>query len=135
VTLAAQARTDPSLCSRLDAADDFVHFQWVIGKYRHFQRNAPKPFEDDRFTLLLIRLLTDALVEDANAQTDVPPVDELMHGLSNDKARVTYRSQDTRDAYPEFRRLLDRIVPGPLVDDAAAAVIEERLRLFDEALI
>src|SRR4051794_251227 len=56
--LYTQALTAPERCGLHDPGDAFVHFNWVIGVYRNFER-ASGPFEDDRFLLVLIRFLSE----------------------------------------------------------------------------
>jgi hypothetical protein len=138
VTLYPQARTPPRLCElHPDGEDSMVHFNWVIGVYRNFQRSGGRPTEDDRFTMLLIRLLTDAL--DRRDSTtppvaiDVPGAPELVRGLTDKSRPVTYRQEQTGANYAAFRDKIRRLYQAPLFDDAAVDVIEDRLSPFDAA--
>jgi hypothetical protein len=137
VTLYPQARTRPDLCElHPDAEGSLVHFNWVIGVYRNFQRSHGRPMEDDRFTMLLIRLLTDAL-EPARGgppvAIDVPGADELVRGLTDPSRPVTYRDEQTGANYAAFRARLRRLYHAPLFDERAVEVIEQRLTSFDAA--
>jgi hypothetical protein len=137
VTLYPQARTAPELCELHPAAEEsFVHFNWVIGVYRNFQRGE-RPMEDDRFTMLLIRLLTDALDRGHGAQSstaiDVPVADELVQGLTDTSRPVTYRREQTHANYAPFRDSVRRLYSAPLFDEAAVESIERRLAPFDAA--
>ena len=128
VTLYTQALTAPERCAlHPGATESFEHFNWVIGVYRHFQQAGGTPFEDDRFLLLLIRLLSDAL--DA-PPGDVPPVGELARGIEDAGAPVVY---PRGERYGEFRAKLDRVLAGPLFDDAVKAKIEGALAPFERA--
>jgi hypothetical protein len=127
VTLYTQALTAPERCARHDATASFEHFNWVIGVYRHFQQARGAPFEDDRFLLLLIRLLSDALEAPGG---DVPAVGELARGIEDGAAPVVYPSGER---YPEFRAKLDRVLRGPLFDAAARERIEGALDPFERA--
>jgi hypothetical protein len=137
VTLYPQARTAPDLCElHPNAEDSLVHFNWVIGVYRNFQRGE-RPMEDDRFTMLLIRLLTDALDRGQRgtppAAIDVPAADDLVRGLTDPSRPVTYRGEQTGANYAAFRAKVGRLYQAPLFDDTAVEVIEERLAAFDAA--
>jgi hypothetical protein len=138
LTLYSQARTSPERCELDPGADDsFVHFNWVISAYRNFQRSRGRPMEDDRFTMLLIRLLTDALDHGRNGSQsrtiDVPDVAELTRGLTDPSQRVTYCADETRANYAAFRDKVSHLYRAPLFDDRAVEVIEERLAAFDTA--
>lgn len=138
VTLCTQAKTAPHLCELHPAAGaSFVHFNWVIGTYRHFQRSAAGPMHDSRFNLLLIRLLVDALDGRGSSvrgvPLDVPPADELARGLTDPSQRVTYGGAGTAANYAFFREKIRRLYDGPLFDDAAIDAIEHRLGPFDAA--
>lgn len=126
-----QARTPPERCGLHEGATrGFEHFNWVIGWYRMFQNAGGAPFEDDRFLILLIRLLSDAFGADAG---DAPPAAELSRGLTDADARVTYRDPKTHANYAEFRRKVERILAAPVVGDRAGRV-REGLAPFDAAL-
>jgi hypothetical protein len=137
-TLYPQARTSPELCELHHGADlSIVHFNWAIGMYRLFQRSGGSPIEDDRFRILLIRLLTDALDRGERgarpAPVDLPGIEELVLGLTDASRSVTYRQERTAANYAQFRELLSRLYRALLFDDVAVEVIEQRLKPFDAA--
>lgn len=129
VTLRTQAVSPPDACRLHEATDSFEHFNWVIGVYRYFQQ-ATGPFEDDRFLLLLVRLLSDAY--DAPAP-GLPDVAGLAAGIADPARTVTYVDPETPGKYPTFRAKLERILAGPLFDDATAARIRSGVAPFDAA--
>lgn len=130
VTLYTQALTAPERCGLHDASASFEHFSWVIGFYCQFQRAGGVPFEDDRFLLLLIRLLSDALGAPAG---DVPAVELLAQGIADGSKPVTYTSDSTSSQYPEFRHKLNRVLAGPVFGAAARREIESAVAPFDRA--
>ena len=127
--LATQSRTDPARIGLNEDDESFVHFNWVIGVYRHFQNHPGDPVEDRRFVLLLIRLLVDALSEQsATAEPiDVPSLDDLAAGIGRADRRVTYASEEAAEGFAAFRERLDRVLLGPLVEAGAADRIRDRL--------
>lgn len=136
VTLYPQALTAPELCGLHDAGDGFEHFNWVICSYRHFHGGTERPYEDDRFVLLLIRLLADSLRPGDGAisrSADLPSVELLARGISDPAQPVTYRSEDARSYYPDFRRKVDRMLASPVFGDATADQIRSALQPFDLA--
>jgi hypothetical protein len=137
VMLATQAKTPPSLCElHPDAEDSFIHFNWVIGEYRHFQRSDERSTEDSRFVILLIRLLVDALgsQDGADSAPDVPDVEQLARGLSDGSQRVTYVGPEAAGNYADFQRAVRRLYDAPLFHERAAERIERALAPFDAAL-
>ena len=138
VTLCSQAKTASRLCELHPAAEtSFVHFNWVIGTYRHFQRSAGAPMDDTHFNLLLIRVLVDALDGRLSGirrvPVGLPSADELAHGLTDPSRRVTYMGTSAAANYGFFREKVRRLYEGPLFDDAAIGAIEHRLGPFDAA--
>ncbi len=127
-TLLAQARAEPTRIARHRAAD-LVHFGWVVGCYRTFERTRGA-FEDDRFRLLLIRLLTDAFAPDAPPSA-IPPHADLVRGLTDPTARVCYGAA-ARGNWPEFQGTLQRLlVAAPFAPDRMAA-LRDGLRPFED---
>lgn len=129
-SLLAQARTPAARIDRHPPAD-VVHFGWVIGGYRTFQRSRG-PFEDDRFRLLLIRLLIDAF-DPTGSPYEIPTLDQLERGLRDDSARVFY-GPNARANYPVFRGHLDRLFGRSLFDPACEARLQRGLTRFDRSL-
>jgi hypothetical protein len=128
-TFWAQCQTPASRIGVIDRSDDLVHFNYVISTYRNFQR-AKGPFPDNRFRLLLIRLLID-LFDHGDGEYAVPAVTGLAAGLGKSGARVHYVADDA-SAYREFRPQLTKILDGPWSDPARRAKAVEELRPFDE---
>ena len=108
----------------------------MIGPYRHFHRDGQRPFRDNRFVLLLIRLLAEALRptgESVWPSADLPSLDQLVRGISDPSQPITYRSRAAERNYPEFRRQVYRMLAAPVLDDAMAEGIHSALRPFDGA--
>src|SRR5947209_8673965 len=117
-----------------EAREAYVHFNWAISIYRFFQRAAGAPFEDDRFLILLIRLLSDAFAPSTEGGAgDLPTVDELALGITDPEARVTYRRPNRPERYGRFRALIGRLLEGSLIEPERAEVIERALSPFDAA--
>jgi hypothetical protein len=136
VTDLPQAKTAPRLCALHDPQGRFEHFNWVLGFYREFQQ-ARRPVEDNRFLILLIRLLVDVFstTEDVpdGSGGHLPTMTQLVRGLRDPTQPVTYLESATAQQYPEFRRKLQRVINGPLFDDDAIAVLENAVQPFDGA--
>ena len=127
--LYTQALTPPERCAVREPGDAFAHFNWVIGVYRNFQ-NSSGPFEDDRFLLVLIRLLSEEFGTSPGA---VPPIAEMARGIGDAQARVTYVHPHTPRKYKEFRRTLARALEAPVFGADAAARAEVALEPFERA--
>jgi hypothetical protein len=132
ITLLAQAETPQERVGRRAEEPDFVHFSYVICSYRAFQ-NGRARYEDDYFRILLIRLLIDALDSDsAGWNYDAPTVDELVLGLTDPSARVTYTGPETAGHYEEFRLKLQRLIDSPLLNSRQSGRIVEGIARFDQ---
>lgn len=127
-----QARTPGPRRRLAEAPGAFVHFQWVITVFRHFQQSQGAPYEDHRFRLLLIRLLVDAFGGFDGRQL-IPGVDELARGIVDPAAAVTYRSPEIERRYAAFREMLRNVTDGPLIDSDRAEGVERALAPFDAA--
>lgn len=128
-TLLAQARTAPQRIARHRAAR-LVHFGWVIGGYRKFQRSRRR-YKDRHFRLLLIRLLIDAFDPDGGPYL-VPSLAELERGLKDPGARVVYEELARRN-YPGFRQELERLLCSDLFPASRVEGIRSGLAAFDVA--
>ncbi len=129
-TLWAQTQT---LGERVDVHErsDFVHFNYVITTYRHFQRHGPG-YEDQSFRLLLIALLVE-LFGSSESATLVPPLASLARGLGNPDSLVLYPepTAESSGRYADFRCRLTRALGAPYLHlDAAGA--DKGLDRFDE---
>jgi hypothetical protein len=130
-TLLPQGLTPPEKVALRGEAPDFVHFNYVICTYRHFQ-NAKGPFEDEYFRILLIRLLINAF-DTGDWKYDAPSIAELTRGITDPSNRVTFLRPETASHYDEFRTKLRRLVESPLLTPAQASRIVEGVEPFDRA--
>lgn len=131
LTLYPQAISPPGQCRIHETGDSFEHFSYAISAYRLLQ-HAREPFEDRRFNLLLIRLLSDAYSTPADG---LPTVAGLAAGIADPGATVTYVDPETPGRYAAFRSKLRRIVEGPLLDPSAGHAIERAVEPFDRAFV
>ena len=127
-----QVRTPAANRAVWEAPGSYAHFNWAISSYRLFQESASRPFLDDKFRLLLIRLLSDAFGHEDESH-HLPSAQQLARGISDPNARVTYRGKAIDANYQEFRHLIDRVIASPLVNSARAAEIGRALAPFDAA--
>jgi hypothetical protein len=138
VTLLPQIETPPERCALNPDTEGLLHFNYVFGTFRRFQRGERRPMEDQRFLLLLIRLLVDAFHDlDAghgvDEHADLPDLATLARGLVDGGGVVTYRAERTAENYADFRSKLERLIQAPFVGPRRAEVIVEALRPFDDA--
>ncbi len=130
-TFWAQARTPPHRLAVHGLGGGLIHFNYVISAYRAFQRSSGS-FRDDRYRLLLIRVLIDLFDED-QAIYDVPSLETLAAGLRDPAARVSYVGAETQ-VYASFRRQLEGILAGPWSEPGLATRTRAALAPFDEYL-
>ena len=133
ITLHPQAVSDPRRIKVFDHEDDIVHFNFVIGAYRQFQKSKGT-WLDDRFRLVLIRLFIDLFAR-VPFPYAVPDFGDLAKGLTASDGRVAYPGpdEDVRANYASFRSKLSRILDA---DWMASPQRRERtttaLRPFDQ---
>ncbi|MEM9163069.1 MAG: hypothetical protein AAGC54_08370 [Cyanobacteria bacterium P01_F01_bin.4] len=132
-TLWAQCQTPASKISYHPDEQPFVHFNYVICTYRHFQK-CTDSFVDDRFCLLLIRLLVDAF-DDSDWAYDLPELEVLIAGLTDDSSPVVYKVKETRDKYYEFRGKFSKLLSSKVLREEQKRILLNGLRPFDEAFI
>jgi len=130
-TLWTQCRTAPERVGRHEQDLRFIHFGQVISSYRLFQQ-SPLHFEDERFRLLLIRLLIDAY-DPSGWPCEVPSLNDLTKGLIDGSKRVTYLEEPTRQYYPTFRYQLHQLIKSGLLGDEKTSVLENGAASFDQA--
>lgn len=130
-TIYPQCLTPPERVGVEPLAGGFVHFNYVICTYRFFQA-AKGPYEDEHFRLLLIRLLIDAF-DRSGCRYDLPPLPELVRGLTDPAALVTYRAAATAGHYAEFRGKLRELLGEGLTAGRPGETIRAGVRPFDEA--
>ncbi len=130
-----QLRTPAERRAVWEAPDGYLHFNWAISVYRYFQAAEGEPFNDHRFLILLLRLLSDAFVhtDGATPHGDLPPVAELARGIADDSAPVTYRTPSHPEKYGDFRRLIRQLIDAELIEPARADDIDRALSPFDAA--
>jgi hypothetical protein len=127
-----QVRTPPERRALCEAPDNYAHFNASISAYRLFQESADRSFVDDKFRILLIRLLSDAFGH-GDESHHVPSAQELARGIGDGGARVTYFAAGIDDNYQEFRRGIGTVIASPLVEPARAEDVERALVPFDLA--
>lgn len=128
-----QTQTAPERISRHPTESGFLHFNYTIGTYRAFQRSLRRgdSWDDSGFRVLLVRLLADAL-DDSDWMYDAPPVAELLAGLEDTTAKVTYVNTD-RAGYDEFRNKLQELIEGGFLERSRTQALADGIRPFDEA--
>lgn len=124
-----QYQTPPEQIGRHEQEWGFTHFNYVTGTYRRFQKSSG-PFEDDRFKLLLVRLLIDAY-DQSGWVYEVPEVNDLTKGMTDASRRVTYVAEQTWQNYPEFRTKLQQLMDCGVLDDQKVSVLAHGVRQFD----
>ncbi|MEB3358108.1 MAG: hypothetical protein VKK04_15375 [Synechococcales bacterium] len=134
-TLWPQCQTNPNAIRRHQREWGFVHFNYVISTYRHFQKSqkSDRPFEDINFRILLIRLLINAY-DPGDWPYAVPTLETLIRGLTDETNPVTYQQAKTRRRYLEFRRKLNQFMDSGVLTPARQAILREGIQPFDQAL-
>lgn len=134
-TFRPQSRTAPDRIGLARGAPRFVHFNHTIDRYRAFQRarRRGRPWEDRTFRILLVRLLIDVF-DDSGWEYEAPPVAELLRGLRDPDAPVTYRFPQAADSYAGFRATLDRLADAELIGTERAEALRAAVAPFDAAL-
>ena len=131
-TMLAQYRTLREKLAVRDGPRRFIHFESVLWNYRRFQITRG-PFEDGKFSLLLIRLLVDAYDPSRAAMQAVPSIEQLARGIERTDQSVTYLQPGTREQYPVFRGRVEPLISRGAVDDPVAQSLHDNLALFDRA--
>ncbi len=130
-TLWPQFRTEAFEFGRR-AMDSFVHFGNVISTYRRFLK-ARKPYEDSRFKIFLIRLLSDAMSADRSIQNgQIPTFSDCVAGLRN-KGTVSYLSDAAKVNYLDFRHDMESLLNLGVLPEQGIQKLSEQLKVFDEA--
>ena len=131
ITLHAQAVSDQRSIAIHAHDDAIVHFNHVIGTYRHFRRSRTS-FLDDEFRLLLIRLFIDAFAQEP-FDYKLPSLAELQRGIVDAGAPVTYPAPgtDSSAVYQDFRVKAERMFTGEWVRPALHGLVDEAFAPFD----
>jgi len=124
--------TAPERVGRHPEENGFIHFGHVVSGYRWFQQ-SPRPYEDEQFRLLLIRLLID-VYDTSGWPCEVPSAHDLAKGLAVKSNQVTYLRDSTRQRYPGFRSTLQCLLSSGLLNDERASMMLEEITPFDRAL-
>lgn len=131
ITFWPQCQTRPEQIGRHHKEWGFIHFNYVIGTYRWFQRSRG-PYEDDNFRLLLVRLLIDAY-DRSGWFYEVPCLGDLLRGITDSCNRVTYLKEETRQRYPEFRAKLQQLLESNLLSNDKVSLLRDGVQPFDQA--
>jgi hypothetical protein len=131
-TLLGQALSPPSKTGKRLFPFRHIHFHEVIHRYRKFEL-ATGSFEDERFSLLLTRLLIDAFDAQGNGYK-VPDLATLVRGLTRSDTPVTYGSPRTVAHYPTFRTHMERLLTEGAIEPSQAGPMAAALEPFDRAL-
>ena len=130
-TLWPQAQTPPQRIGVSDRSDGFVHFNYVITSFRHFQQRGSS-YVDANFRLLLIALFVQ-LFADNPALTAVPSVAELAGGLAGSgPAHYPAPADAPRGEYADFRTRFGRALHGISLAPDQAERADRALQPFDE---
>lgn len=134
ITYSPQSRTAPERIAQTAHPPPFVHFNHTIGRYREFQRSLRRgrAWEDATFRILLVRLLADVF-DDSGWSYEAPSVPDLLRGLEDPAAPVTYRAPETAARYAPFRRTLDELAASPVLGEERAGALLRAVAPFDEA--
>lgn len=110
--------------------ENFVHFNYVVSTYRHFQK-AKGSFQDFGYKLLLLRLLID-LFDQSGWSYDLPSYNELCEHLGSCTGKVIFPNREDNLEYFNFRRKLHKFSALELLSQQQRIEISERIRIFDE---
>lgn len=110
-------------------ARSVVRFSGLLPAYRHYQHTTGS-VEDGEFHLLLMRLLIDAYDQSGRSYY-LPLIDDLIRGITDSTARITYGKAQTRQQYPHFRHKVQQILESGLLDPMKAAIMQDELSLFE----
>jgi hypothetical protein len=128
-TLLPQAQSDPATIDHTDEEEAFVHFNYVITSFRHFQRQGPS-FYDDNFRLLFIALATQLL--GASADRGFPTVAKLAGGAVHGNGPMRYPTpEEGGPDYRTFRTKLERLLACEWIGLETADAVREEVAPFD----
>ena len=128
--LLPQCLTPPARIARHGGDLGFVHFNYVVCSYRWYQQ-SPKPYCDEHFRILLIRLLADAFGCGPDEE-QVPGLGELEKALVLPGRRISYAGANPRANYGEFRDKLQALVDSGALEAEQNRVLLKGVRKFDE---
>lgn len=129
ITLLPQCLTPADQIGYQKDFQNFVHLNYVIGQYRHYQ-NRKGPYEDVGLKLLYIRLLID-MYDDSGCVYDIPSLSELLSGFQNKDSQVTYLDDYRKTDYIEFQTKLLALRDSGLLDQRQKEILENGLAMID----
>ena len=104
----AQYLSTPDEIKYETVATPFVHFNYLISTYRHYQ-NSPKPFEDPWFKIFLIRLLIDSTNE-TDWPYEIPSYNDFLKALNGKSKYIKFPSDQKNVRYDIFRKDLEKLL-------------------------
>lgn len=107
-----------------------VHFNYIITTYRYFNKTS-RPFHDNDFKILFIRMLVDAL-DDSGWQYQLPTLEGCVAGLSVQDGVITYCDAEAAAKYPTFRQKLQELLELGLFDETVVGRLASGVAPFDE---
>ena len=112
----AQSHTPRERIGREADASCFLHFGFVVGEFRNYQRrDVDLPHLDSHGRLVVLRILHDLL--EAPASPELPTLAELTAGILNSDSPVTYLTDGWTDGLRRTTHLLRQF--GEIVLDSA----------------
>lgn len=108
----------------------FVHFYATITEYRSWMRSDAASFEDKLFSLLLLSVLAYSM-RGGSSRFSLPRPDELILGVGDDNAEITYMQDSTVRRYPGFRRSLEELRCSSGNDEVKSRILEA-IKPFDD---
>lgn len=129
-TYYAQCLSDPRSIGHGDNVPGFVHFNWLISGYRWFVKGR-RHDRDDRFIILLLRLLIDEF-DPGRPYPYVPPWADIAAGPSVRNGPLVFPPAETHaDAYRSTRRKISVLFASSLVDRTKGPSMDRKLEAFD----
>jgi len=129
-TLWPQCQTSPEKITLIPFSNgEFVHFNYVISTYRFFQREKKRPYVDEHFRLLLIRLLEDLYLD--SSQSEIPSLSELTASLKQGQGSVVYNTPDIKNNYYIFRQKFEELLHFNLFTNEQSSALREKIEPFD----
>jgi hypothetical protein len=110
----------------------FVHFYGTIIEYRSWQRSSRAHSTEDRwFSLLLLSILSE-VVPGLRCGAALPRPQDLVLGLRDPTAPITYLDQSTAQRYATFRRGIEALCLGPVFASTVSGRIRDLVSPFDK---
>jgi hypothetical protein len=113
----------------MDQPPRLVHFNGTIVTFRLYHAGYGRI--DEYFRILLLAVLEE-LIPDPSGRRALPPVGDLVRGLTDPSAPVTYGSDVATYQYPIFRAMLEELCDSPVFRGGRGNRVRELVRPFDE---